>query len=99
MTQSGLIRFNSDNLTGWAATTLNSEATAYYAIREQRTRNNLVTVPIEKTIKISDPSRFHAWDSDGNLNTLSVSASSITATFLTEYPPIILATISLEIYL
>ena len=83
MTQSGLIRFSSGALSGWAATTLNNEATAYYVIREQRTRNNLVTTPIEHTIKISNPTRFHKWDSSGNVNVLSVSASSVTATSFT----------------
>ena len=70
--QSGVIQFS--ELTGWATTQVNSEVDGpWYYVRIQRTRNTIVTDPIESTIKISDSSSGdYRWDEGGTVNVKSL---------------------------
>jgi len=74
-TQDGLIRFEADDLAGWAAQTVNGSS--QYYIKIIRTKNNVVTSPTEDTIKILDPT-LYVWDSTGALTVLSIAVPTIT---------------------
>jgi len=79
-TQNGSIRFDSGDLSGWAATAVNGQT--YYWIRIVRTRNNIVTPPTEDTIKIVAATEYY-WDSNADLLVRDISARNfeITGTF------------------
>lgn len=84
-TQDGAIKFSSAGLTTWGQRTIN-EVTGdagvvdLYWIRITRTRNNLVTKPIEETIRITTIGTEFIWNKygDASINTISVS-DGITA--------------------
>ncbi len=83
--QSGTIRFDSDNLATWGVRTINEvtgEAGAddYYWIKITRTRNNLPTSPTEDTIQITTLGTEHQWDKDGNIDGKTIAVTDgITA--------------------
>ena len=70
---SGLIRFDSDDLASWGQRTINEitgagAATDYYWIKITRTRNNIVTLPVEDTIKYIIATEYY-WNKDAELFT------------------------------
>lgn len=78
---SGTIRFASEALTNWGAAdadeavgVVEAPPLSYHWIRIQRTRNLVVTPPVESTIRVTELGTFFGWDMDGNISsdTLSV---------------------------
>ena len=70
---SATIRGNSDNLATWGRRSVNEVvgavgATDYYWQKITRTRNNLVTSPIEDTIQVTTLGTKFMWNKDGNVN-------------------------------
>ncbi len=76
-TQNGIIEFDSANLAGWASVLVNG-ANHFY-IRIQRTRNNIVTTPIEEIIRILQPTTYY-WDDAGDVLAASVTAAGLADT-------------------
>jgi len=71
-TQDGVIAFDDTALAGWAAVTVNGGN--YFYIRIQRTRNNIGTIPIEETIRISDTTLYY-WDASGDVVVNSITGA------------------------
>jgi len=71
MTQSGLVRWNADDLPTWGVRTV-AEVTGeagdvdYYWVKITRTKNNLVTPPIENTVQVTSTGDY-VWDENGDL--------------------------------
>lgn len=71
--QNGTIRFNSDNLTGWAGKTIyeitgaGDNVADYYWIKITRTRKILPTPPTEDTIQVTTLGTELGWDKEGRL--------------------------------
>ncbi|RLJ04034.1 MAG: hypothetical protein DRP08_02550, partial [Candidatus Aenigmatarchaeota archaeon] len=63
----GTITWDLDNISDWAQSNENSEGTNRYWMRIQRTRNNLVTKPIEDTIKVLVSVEYY-WDNVGDVS-------------------------------
>lgn len=81
-TQDGIISFDSANLAGWASVIVNG-ANHFY-IRIQRTRNNIITTPIEDTIRILQPVEYY-WNEDGDILSASLTANGVTDTTQTQF--------------
>jgi hypothetical protein len=77
-TQNGIIEFDSASLAGWVAVVVNG-ANHFY-IRIRRTRNNIITTPIEDTIRILQPTTYY-WNDAGDI--LSSSMTAVGGTFTT----------------
>ena len=74
-TQDGDIRFNSDDLTNFAALSVNSVSKFY--IKIIRTKNNVGTDPIEDTIKTLAVTECF-WNSTGAMQVVSIAVPTIT---------------------
>lgn len=78
---SGTIRFQSENLIGWDGATksqavvISADTTDYYWVRIQRTRNTIVTPPVEQTIKVTTHGSAFGWDREGALSIDSVAVT------------------------
>jgi len=76
-TQSGFIRFGRNSLSGWAKN--DPHFSTLYYIRIQRTRNFLVTPPVESTIHIeSVVSGDYYWNADGNISSNNLMLNLLT---------------------
>ena len=72
---SGNIRFASELLTNWGAAdtdeavgVVTAPPLTYHWVRIQRTRNLVVTPPVESTIDVTTLGTFFGWDKDGNIS-------------------------------
>jgi hypothetical protein len=68
--QSGLISWESADLSGWAQDTVNGTGSKYW-IRITRTRNALPTAPIEDTLRVIQTAQY-GWDKDGVITAKSL---------------------------
>ena len=84
-TGNGTIRYDSSTLTDWGQRTVNevtgaAGAVDYYWIRITRTRNNIVTPPVEDTIKVTALGTKLGWGKHGAVNVKSLAViDGITA--------------------
>lgn len=75
MVQSGTILNNISDMTSWAIDTVNAVGSKYW-VRIKRTRNTIVTSPIESKVLITVGTEYE-WDEDGNLTIYNITANSI----------------------
>ncbi|KKK65360.1 hypothetical protein LCGC14_2974900, partial [marine sediment metagenome] len=71
--QSGPLVFESSDLAGWVATTVDGQSAFW--IRIQRTRNTLSTPPVEDIVQVDTPTEY-GWDSNGDVNFKSLALST-----------------------
>jgi len=71
MTQSGNVVWESEDLSGWDTDAVNGSDTLYW-VRINRTRNNLVTLPIEDLVQTSTAT-VYKWGKDGDLTVKNIS--------------------------
>ncbi|MDB4567468.1 hypothetical protein N9104_01770 [Pseudomonadales bacterium] len=74
-TASGLISL--PGLADWEPDTIFSGSDTIYWIRIQRTRNNLVTIPVESTIDIPTGSSDYYWNKTGDIQCRNLYADSV----------------------
>jgi len=80
--QNGIIQWTSGSLAAWAAVVVN--LANHFYIRIQRTRNNIVTIPVEDIIRILEPVEY-SWNEDGDILAASVTANGLADTTGTQY--------------
>ena len=73
-TTNGNITWNQENLTGWVSSLVNG--VSKYYIRIQRTRNNIITLPIESTIKTTSTVDYY-WDKTAKIKVRTIESSGI----------------------
>jgi len=82
-TANGNMSWRTDDLVGWAQDTVNAVGSKYW-IKITRTRNNIVTSPIESTIKVVS-AIVYDWHEDGMLNVKDITPAVALDTTATTY--------------